>query len=163
GTTNFVFTVTLANPPVNGTVTVDWATANGTATAGSDYVAANGTLSFVQGGPLTQTVTVVVNGDTTAEPNETFFVNLSNASSNAAIGTPGQGIGTITNDDGPRLTVSALQVAAGASVTTTLTNGLGGATDWLGLYACNAADVAYQQFTYVGAGLAGRTWTVPAS
>jgi hypothetical protein len=78
-------------------VTVSFATADGTATAGSDYVATSGTLTF-NPGVTTQTITVNVVGDTTVEPNETFLVNLS-APSNATIAT-GQGTGTIVNDDG---------------------------------------------------------------
>src|SRR5262249_512272 len=72
------------------------ATADGTAVAGSDYTAAGGTLTFAPG-ETTKTVTVAVRGDTSDEPNETFFVYLSNPS-----GAPiadGQGVGTITDDD----------------------------------------------------------------
>src|SRR5262249_39550195 len=50
-------------------VTVDFATANGTATAPSDYAATNGTVSFAPG-ETAKTVTVQVNGDTTVEPDE---------------------------------------------------------------------------------------------
>src|SRR6266480_4102615 len=78
GTTNAIFTVTLS-PTAAGTVTVNFATANNTATAGSDYVANSGSLTFLSG-ESTKTVTVQVNGDTASEPNETFFVNLSGAS-----------------------------------------------------------------------------------
>jgi len=42
----------------------------------------------------------------------------------------------------------------------TLTNGLGGSTDWLALAAVGAADATYLQWTYVGAGVTTRTWTV---
>ena len=49
-------------------------------------------------GDTTKTVTVQVNGDTAVEPNETFFVNLSNATGNATIADD-QGVGTIVNDD----------------------------------------------------------------
>jgi hypothetical protein len=96
GTTAFAFNVALS---AAGTapITVDYATANGTATAGSDYVATSGTLTFAPG-VTTQTITVNVTGDTTVEPNETFFVNLSNPT-NATVATA-QGTGTITNDDG---------------------------------------------------------------
>ncbi len=95
GTTPFTFTVTLSNPSAS-TITVNYATAPGTATAGSDYTTTSNTLTF---NPLvtTQQLTVNVIGDTTLEPNETFFVNLSNAT-NAAI-TDGQGLGTIINDE----------------------------------------------------------------
>src|SRR5207247_2536833 len=157
GTVNAVFTVTLS-PTVGSTVTVDYATANGTATAGSDYVAASGTLTFAAG-VATQTLAVVVNGDTLIEPNETFVVTLTNASRNAAIGDD-QGVGTITNDDGPRLTVSATSAAPGAPVTVTLTNGLGGATDWLALADVGAPMTTFLNFVYVGAGVTTRTWTV---
>jgi streptogramin lyase len=95
GTTPFVFTVTLSAAS-GSTVTVNYATADGTATAGSDYAAASGVLTFAPGA-TTQTITVNVIGDTTPEPNETFFVNLSGAT-NATIAVS-QGIGTIVNDD----------------------------------------------------------------
>src|SRR6266404_3883600 len=58
--------------------TVGYATTDGTATAGSDYLAASGTLSF-GAGQASQTVSVTINGDTAFEPDETFFVNLANA------------------------------------------------------------------------------------
>jgi hypothetical protein len=78
--------------------TVNFATADGTASAGSDYVANAGTVTFTAGGPLTQTITVLVNGDTAIEPDETFFVNLSGAV--GATIAAGPGVGTILNDDG---------------------------------------------------------------
>ena len=96
GTTAYVFTVSLSAAQA-APVTVDFATANGTATAASDYTANSGTLTFAPG-VTTQTVTVQVNGDTTVEPNETFNVNLSDATGNATI-ADAQGVGTIVNDD----------------------------------------------------------------
>src|SRR6185312_8976907 len=78
------------------TVTVQYATANDTASSASDYQSASGTLTF-NPGETTKPVTVTVNGDTQVEANETFFVNLSNAV-NATL-SDGQGVGTITNDD----------------------------------------------------------------
>ncbi|HZA01243.1 MAG TPA: Calx-beta domain-containing protein, partial [Hyphomicrobiaceae bacterium] len=77
--------------------TVDFATANGTANAGSDYVTNSDTLSFAAG-ESTKTVLVTISGDTTVEDNETFFLDLTNAT--AGIIVDGQGLGTITNDDG---------------------------------------------------------------
>ncbi|MCI0690404.1 IPT/TIG domain-containing protein [candidate division KSB1 bacterium] len=97
GGVNAVFTVTLFSIG-NQVVTVDYATADGTATAGSDYVAAFGTLTFSPG-TTTQTIAVVVNSDALDEPNETFFVNLSNPA-NATI-ADNQGQGTIIDDDSP--------------------------------------------------------------
>jgi hypothetical protein len=96
-TTVFTFTVTLA-AAYDQPVTVNYATADGTATVGdNDYVATSGTLTFAPG-ETTKTITVVVKGDKKKESNETFFVNLSDPSSNALI-SDAQGIGTILDDD----------------------------------------------------------------
>jgi hypothetical protein len=96
GTTAFTFTVTLSNS-VNDNVTVNYATTDSSATAGSDYQATSGNLT-IPAGQTSKTITVNVSGDTTKEPDETFFVSLSLAG-NATI-TKAQGIGTIINDDG---------------------------------------------------------------
>jgi len=93
GTVNAVFTVTLSSAS-SQTVTVAYATADGTATAGTDYVATAGNLSFSPG-TTTQTLTVQVMGDTLPEPNETFFVNLSGPT--GATLAKGQGTGTIVD------------------------------------------------------------------
>jgi LmbE family N-acetylglucosaminyl deacetylase len=96
GSVNAVFTVTLSAAS-GRTVTVNYATANGSATtANNDYSARNGTLTF-NPGVTTLTITVPVNGNTTREANETFLVNLS-AAVNAGI-ADSQGVGTILNDD----------------------------------------------------------------
>ena len=95
GTTAFTFTVTLSAASAS-TVTANFATSNGTATAGSDYVANSGVVTFTPG-QTTQTITVSVNGDTTVEANETFLVTLS-APTNATLAVA-QGTGTIVNDD----------------------------------------------------------------
>lgn len=95
GATNAVFTVTLT-PSSMQTVTVDYFTANGTAMEPSDYTAVNGPLTFAPG-VTTRTITVPVNGDTTPEADETYFVRLMNPF-NGAIGD-GEGLGTIINDD----------------------------------------------------------------
>ncbi len=95
GTSPLTFTLTL-NPKSAGPVTVRYATANGTAQAGSDYVAKSGSLTFPVGQRV-QTVSVVVRGDRVKEGNETFFVNLSGAT--GATVMDGRGVGTIGNDD----------------------------------------------------------------
>ncbi|MGQ0618719.1 MAG: Calx-beta domain-containing protein [Panacagrimonas sp.] len=96
GTKNFTFTISLS-AAASGPVSVRYATANGTATvAGNDYTAKMGTVSFAVG-QRTKTVNVVVRGDTTVEPNETFVVNLSNPV--GATIADGSGTATITNDD----------------------------------------------------------------
>ena len=95
GTTAATFTVSLSSASTD-VITVDYATSVGTAKAGSDYVAASGTLTFSPGESV-RTITVLVNGDNVNEPDEIFSVNLSNPA-NATIGDA-QGIGTILNDD----------------------------------------------------------------
>ena len=95
GAVNLVFTVSLSAAS-GRQVTVSYATANGTATAGSDYIAKAGTLTF-SAGTRTQTLSVKVNGDRVVEPNETLFLNLSNAV-NATL-VKSQGVGTILNND----------------------------------------------------------------
>jgi uncharacterized repeat protein (TIGR01451 family) len=97
GTTPANFIVTLS-PATTQTVTVSVATANETATAGSDYAALTATTLTFGPGETSKTVVVAVTGDTASEPNETFAVNLSNPSANVIIGK-GQGRGTILNDD----------------------------------------------------------------
>ncbi|MEZ5427001.1 MAG: choice-of-anchor Q domain-containing protein [Pyrinomonadaceae bacterium] len=114
GTTNFNFTVSLDISPAQ-TITVDYATANGTATAGSDYTATNGTVTFTAG-QQSKTVTVLVNGDTVVEPNETFFVNLTNPT-NATI-NDNQGQGTIINDDSTSISINDVSQNEGNSGTT---------------------------------------------
>jgi hypothetical protein len=101
GAASATFTVTLSAASTE-TITVAYATGNGSATAGSDYQAASGTLTFAPG-ETSMTITVPVIGDRLGEPNETFIVNLSNAT-NATIGD-GQGVGTITDDE-PRVSIS---------------------------------------------------------
>src|SRR5262249_7136939 len=90
-------------------VTVNYATANGTATAGSDYEARSGTLT-IPAGQTTGTITVPVIGDRLPEPNETFVVNLSGAI-NATL-ADGQALSTIVDDE-PRINVSDISKAEG--------------------------------------------------
>ena len=73
-----------------------WTTADGTATAGSDYTAGSGTLTF-DPGVTSMPVSVDVTGDTAYEPDETFSVTLSSPTG-STVGTP-SATGTITNDD----------------------------------------------------------------
>jgi virginiamycin B lyase len=96
GQTAFRFTVSL-DQAQSAPVTVDFATADGTATAPGDYTANTGTVTFAPG-ETAKTVTVQVNGDTRKEPDETFSVNLSNAAGNATL-ADGNAVGTIANDD----------------------------------------------------------------
>jgi Calx-beta domain/Subtilase family len=95
GTKNFTFHLQLSKASSKAT-TVQFATANGTATAGSDYVAKTQLVTF-PAGTTGQNVAVAVKGDTTPEPNETFSAKLTKpVRMKIADGT---GVGTIQNDD----------------------------------------------------------------
>ena len=95
GTVNATFTASLSTES-GRTVTVDWTTSDGTATAGADYSAGSGTLTFAAG-DTEKTFDVAVTGDTMDEADETFTVTLSNAG-NASI-PDATATGTITDDD----------------------------------------------------------------
>ncbi len=95
-TTDAIFTVSLA-PTSTQVVTVAYATADGTASAGTDYTPVSEILNFNPGISVQQ-VSVPVTGDTDDEPDQTFSVNLTNAV-NADI-LVGSGLGTIIDDDG---------------------------------------------------------------
>jgi hypothetical protein len=130
GTATAQFAVALS-AAASQAVTVSWATANGTALAGSDYVAGSGTLTF-PAGSLQQTLNVTINGDTTVEPAETFLVNLT--SPVGATLADAQGVGTIGNDDAAPSPGDPVSWVAGGGVaiaTNTLTksavNGWGNA------------------------------------
>jgi uncharacterized repeat protein (TIGR01451 family) len=117
GSTNATLTVTLSQASANQ-VTVDYFTANGSAAQPLDYTAVNGTLTFAPG-QTTQTISVPVNGDTSVEANETFFVNLANPT-NAEI-ADAQGLGTINDDDTaspPTLSINDVAVTEGNSGST---------------------------------------------
>lgn len=120
GTTTFSFNVMLTSPAQAGGVTFTINTADGTtnpANSGSDYVAiVNGSGSIAAGGTST-TVSVTVNGDTTQEANETFFVNITNITGANAGDT--QGLGTITNDD---VTLTSICQVQGAGTTSPVVN-----------------------------------------
>src|SRR5262249_8209360 len=111
GTSLWTFTVTLSNQS-NQTVTVDYATANGTATAAdSDYLPTAGTLTF-SAGETQHTIAVPVRGDTKFEANETFVVNLFNSVNSSITGS--QGTGTILNDDSaPGISIGNTSAAEG--------------------------------------------------
>ena len=120
GTTSFTFTVSLSAPAGPGGVTFDIATADGTATQPSDYTQKSLTGQTIPAGSSTYSFTVLVNGDTTPETNETFFVNVTNVT--GATVTDGQGQGTIVNDDAaPNLTVNDVSLNEGNAGTTTFT------------------------------------------
>ncbi|MCC6327391.1 MAG: PxKF domain-containing protein [Acidobacteria bacterium] len=121
GTTTFSFTVSLPEPAPAGGVTFDIATADGTAqddnpaTEDNDYVARSLTSQTISAGNTTYTFDVTVNGDTIFEPDETFFVNVTNVT--GANIADGQGQGTIQNDDIDGETIAALDGSGNVTVT----------------------------------------------
>ena len=117
GTTNFIFNLTLSEA-VSQTVTVDYTTADNTATAADlDYtpVTVAGTATFTPG-TTTTTITIVVTADNKHELDESFFVNLANPQF-ATIADP-QAIGTIQNDDAQPTIAFVADVAQAEGTTT---------------------------------------------
>lgn len=167
GSSNLTFTVTLSAASAQA-VSVNYATSNGTATAGSDYTASSGTLTFAPG-ETSKTFTITVAGDTTAEPNEAFTVTLSSPI-NATLGTA-SATGTILDDDSdvtapPAPSTPDLDSASdsGASSTDNITNdttpsftGTAEAGATVTLYDTNGTSV-------LGTGTAtGGTWSITSS
>ena len=113
-----VFTVSL-DIASGETVTVDYATGDDSATAGPDYTADTGTLTF-DPGDLSKTISVTIKDDSTGEGSEAFTVTLSNAS-NASIGD-GSATGTITdNEQTPTLSIADASATEGSPVAFTVT------------------------------------------
>ena len=150
GTTTLSLPVTLSGPS-GREVDVDYATSDGTATAGSDYAATSGTLVFAAGETSKQ-IDVTVNGDIQVEGNETFTVTLS-APFNADLGSSGA-TGTITNDDnvGPKLVVGDASVLEGNSGTSPL-------TFTVAMVPVSGSDVTVDYTTSDGTATAGSDYT----
>jgi hypothetical protein len=113
GTKTATFAVTLSNPS-SQTISVDYATANGTAIEGSDYnKVARSTLTFAPG-ETTKNITIGIVGDTVIELDETFKIDLSNPT-NAILGVNKSGTAIISNDDGTAdLVVTSVNLPANA-------------------------------------------------
>jgi predicted extracellular nuclease len=153
GTKVLTFTVGLSS--ISSTaVTFDIATANGTAVAGSDYVARSLAGQSIAAGQLSKTFAVTLTGDAAIELDETVVVNLANAA--GATITDGQAIGTIVNDDGPALSVADVSVAEGASGTRLL-------TFTVKLSAASTGAVGYNVSVGNGTAFAGTDYVAVAS
>lgn len=115
------FTVALSHRSYQ-TVTLNYATSNGTATlADSDYTANSGVLSFAPG-ELSKTVTVATGNDTKYENDETLTVTLSGGSNYTAVGSDLSGAGTIKNDDAvPQISIDDVTASEGGSLVFTVT------------------------------------------
>ncbi|MBS9477709.1 Calx-beta domain-containing protein [Ancylobacter radicis] len=138
GTSYLSFTVTLSKA-ATGAVSVAYASANGTATAGQDYQAVSGTLTFAAG-ETSKVIRVPVIGDKVVEANEALTITLSTPS--GATLADGTATGTITNDDVaatlPTLAIGDASVAEGNDGTAYLSF-----TVTLSKAATSAVSVAY--------------------
>ena len=155
GTKTATFTLTLSRAS-DQTTTVTVNTANGTATAGSDFVALTNQVVTFNPGQTSKTVTVTINGDLNFESDESFFLNLTNAT-NATIADP-QSVGTITNDDtvGPEISIAGTTVAEGNA-------GTGTASFTLTLGAASAQAVSVTVNTAEGTASAGSDYVALTS
>jgi len=143
------FTVTLSAAS-GRTVTVNYATVAGTATAGADYTTTSGTLTFVAG-DVSETITVPVLVDALDEDDETYTVTLS-GESNATI-ADGSGLGTITDDDpAPTISIDDVTVTEGSGSTVN-------ANFTISLSAASGKTVTVQYATADGTGTAGADYT----
>jgi hypothetical protein len=142
------FTVSLASPSA-GTTTVSYATADGTAVAGRDYVAASGTLTFPPG-LTSETVVVQTLDDGVADPTRFFSINLSNPT--GGVITSGQGVGTILDD-------TKFYVVDGGTSDSTYQYAVGGGA--LGNNALGSGDTAPRGVATTAAGTT--EWVVDAN
>lgn len=165
-TSNLVFTVTRSDN-VSPT-SVDFAAADLTATAGSDYVATSGTLVLGAGGPLSATITVLVQGDLANEANETLSVTLSNPVGGATL-LDAEAVGTIVNDDAAGLQIADVTIAEnGGSAIVTVSRSDALATFSIDVATSDASAIAGSDYTttsttlsFAAGGALGQTVTVP--
>lgn len=139
GTTQATVVVALSASS-SQSVSFSFATSNGTATAGSDYAATSGTASFAPG-EVEKPIVVLVNGDTTDEAQETFFLDISNVQ-NATVSS-NRGTGFIVDDDGPTISINDVSVTEGNS-------GLKAATFTLTLSGPSVEAIAVRAITTPG-------------
>jgi len=154
-------TATTLNITVNrttgttGEVHVDYATANGTATAGSDYTATSGTLVWLNGETGSKTIPVTILDDSIEESDETFAVNLSNPTGGARLQQATTTVTIQDNDANPgqlRFTVSTRDVSEAAATVQVDVERFGG----------SLGAVSVQYATSPGTALAGSDYTTTA-
>jgi hypothetical protein len=139
GTTQATLVVALSASS-SQSVSFSFATSNGTATAGSDYAATSGTATFAPG-EVEKPIVVLVNGDTTDEAQETFFLDISNVQ-NATVSS-NRGTGVIIDDDGPTISINDVSLTEGNS-------GLKAATFTLTLSGPSVEAIAVRAITTPG-------------
>ena len=151
GTTNIVFTVTLS-AATGLPVTVQYASSNRTALAGSDYTSVSGTLT-IGAGQTSGTIGVPIIGDTVYEADETFYLNLSNPVNATMADT--QGVGTILDDDSPPTVTININDVSQPEGNSGITNMVFTVT----LSAATGLPVTVQYATSNGTALAGSDYT----
>ena len=139
GTKQATFVVALSGS-TSQSVSFSFASSNGTATAGSDYVATSGSLTFAPG-EVEKPVVVLINGDTVDETQETYFLDISNVQ-NATVSSS-RGNGSIVDDDGPTISLNDVSVTEGNS-------GLKSATFTLTLSGPSVEAIAVRAITTPG-------------
>jgi hypothetical protein len=141
-----------------GVVGVSFATSDGTATAGFDYIATNGTLSWANGDTAAKTFTVTVLGDTTVEPDETVNLTLSSPTGGATLGTPASATLTIVLDDAPAA-IGTLQFSSVSYSTTEGNSGTSAATITVTRTGGSSGAVGVSFATSDGTATAGSDYT----
>ena len=119
--------------------TVDVSTADGTATAGSDYTAVTSRSVTIAAGARTATVPVTILDDSAHESDETFTVTVSNAAGGAELGTNPSADVTITDNDLPSLSITGPAAAANEGATLTYTVSLSRPTGHTGVVSVDYA------------------------
>ncbi len=143
GTSTLALNVTRTD--VSSAFSVDYVVTGGTATSGTDFTLASGTLSFTAAGAASLPINITVNGDTSTEPNETVIVTLSNLVNTTGATVLGTAVGTatITNDDVvlPTFTTAPVStsITSGGVATLTLVAG-GSPTPTIQWYQGNSGD-----------------------
>lgn len=135
----------------DGTVTVNYATSNGSATAGDDYTANSGTLTFADG-ETSKDIELQIIDDISIESNETLTVTLSSPSGGASIGTPAVMTVTIIEDDVP----GTLAFSAG---TASISEDGGSVTLVVSRTSGNDGIVTIDYSTADGTAIAGQDYT----
>lgn len=140
-----------------GTVSVNYATANGTATvADGDYASASGTLNWADGETASKTVSITIGSDARDENNETLTFALSSPSAGTQLLSPSSQLITITDDDAtPSLSINSLSVTEGSSGTSTLAfvatlSAVSGRTVTVDYASANGTATAGEDYTGIG-------------
>jgi hypothetical protein len=157
----------------SGAVSVNYATANGTASAGSDYTATSGVLSWADGESVSKTFSIPIINDTDQEVNETIMLALSNPTNGAILGPQATATLTITDNDGPgtlqfaAATYSLNESAGSVSITVTRSGNAAGvvsvnyATVDGSAFSGSDYTAASGVLTWANGSIGNRTITVP--